>query len=253
MDNLKRQSIEIFDNSAQLFDFAAHDFYQRAIHGVQSKGHFSVVLSGGETPKLFFDKLTTNDLYRNSIPWQHIRFFFGDERYVASSDPRSNYHMAYSHLFSKINIPPDNIFPIPTDYVDPVLAAEKYEQTLRTVLSDGFDLTYLGLGENAHTASLMPDSKIVKLAATKRLDEMVTSLFVPEFNMFRITLTPSALNNSSCIIFLVEGEKKSKAVAHVIEGSYDPVLYPAQLIQCKKGNNLWFLDKAASSRLTWRK
>jgi 6-phosphogluconolactonase len=246
---IKNQAIKIFDETTSLFRFAAEDFYQRSITTVKEKGYFSVVLSGGETPKLFLDTLVENDLYKKEIPWQYIRFFFGDERYVPATDTRSNFHMAYEHLFSKVNVNPNNVFRIRTEQEDPAIAAEEYETVLKKFASTGFDLTYLGLGDNAHTASLMPESDIVKLAAEGVVNQQVVSLFVPELDMFRITMTPLALNNSSAIIFLVNGNNKAPAVAEVIEGQIDPIHYPAQLINCKTGINHWYMDTAAAQQL----
>ena len=97
----KNIDINIFANSKDLFEFAAKDFSQRAIATVKKKGMFSVVLAGGNTPKLFFDAVTS-EYYKKNIPWQQIQFFFGDERYVSSNDVNNNYHMAYEHLFSKV-------------------------------------------------------------------------------------------------------------------------------------------------------
>ena len=104
----------------------------RAVAAVNDKGIFSVVLAGGETPKLFFDTLT-NVKYSKNIPWNCIYFFFGDERYVSADDVKSNYHMAYEHLFSKVPVNQNNIYRIPTEFDDPKDAANAYEKTLRKV------------------------------------------------------------------------------------------------------------------------
>ena len=160
-------------------------------------------MPGGNTPKLFFDTLTRVEYYKNNIPWQQIQFFFGDERYVPSDDAESNYHMAYEHLFSKVPINPENIYRIPTEFNDPKDAARAYEKTLRKVfhIKDNafpqFDLVYLGLGDDAHTASLMPFSDVVmhyvKNSSSDKHNQLVASLFITESNMYRITLTPMQL------------------------------------------------------------
>jgi len=257
---IKNNEIRIFPGSADLFQFAANDFKQRAISAVKQKGIFSVVLAGGNTPKLFFDVLTEAADYKKNIPWRLIQFFFGDERYFPSDNIKSNYHMAYEHLFSKVPINPDNIYRIPTEFSDPKDAAKDYEQTLRKVfhIQDNafpqFDLLYLGLGDNAHTASLMPFSDAVKHYAENSLsytnNQLVTSLFDTESNMYRITLTPIAINNGLNIIFIVTGANKATAVWEVLEGQIDPLHYPAQLIHCVDRKTIWYLDQAASARLS---
>ena len=245
-----------FSNSPDLFDTAAKNFMDRSLAAVKEKGVFTVVLSGGETPKLFFDCLSTVEDYKKNIPWQHIRFFFGDERYVSHDDINSNYHTAYEHLFSRVPVKSENIYPIPTHRTDPAEAAKDYEKTLRIALqiSDHalpeFDAVYLGLGANAHTASLMPLSDVVMHYAQNKInDQLVASLWLPEQNMYRITLTPKAINNSLDIIFLVSGENKAAAVWNVLEGSYDPEHYPAQLIQSAHGKTFWYLDNLAARKL----
>ena len=240
--------ITIFPDANHLFNFAAEDFSQRAITAVNDKGVFSAVLAGGNTPKLFFDTLTQVAKFKKNIPWAKIQFYFGDERYVPADDAESNYHMAYEHLFSKVPIDPKNIFRISTESNDPTIAAIEYEQLLRTHSKDStyplFDLVYLGLGDNAHTASLMPGDQ-----QTDKDHQLVKSLYVSASNMHRITLTPLALNNAKTIIFIVTGENKKTAVWDVLHGKRDPLHYPAQLIQSIHGKTIWYLDKLAAEKL----
>lgn len=249
---IKRNEIIVFPHSYDLFQYAAKDFSQRAITAINAKGIFSVVLSGGNTPKLFFDMLIETDNYQKNIPWNQIQFFFGDERYVSSGNTQSNYHTAYLHLFSKLPIKPENIYRISTDFNAPIEAAKDYENRLRKAFGikedafPPFDLTYLGLGDNAHTASLMPFSDVVTNDSNNQL---VASLFVPEFNMYRITLTPPAINHSKDIIFLVTGANKATAVWEVLEGQSDSQRYPAQLIHSEYGKTIWYLDQSAAEKL----
>ncbi|MGB6976106.1 MAG: 6-phosphogluconolactonase [Gammaproteobacteria bacterium] len=255
----KNKEITIFPSANDLFQFAANDFAHRAVAGVNDKGTFSVVLAGGNTPKLFFDTLTGVEYHKYSIPWCQIRFFFGDERYVPSDDAASNYRMAYEHLFSKVPVNPENVYRIPTEFKDPKEAAKDYEQTLRRAfhIKDNtfpqFDLLYLGLGDNAHTASLMPLSDIVmhylENPSSDKNNQLVTSLFVSKSNKYRITLTPNAINNAMDIIFLVTGANKATAVWEVLEGQTDPLHYPAQLIHSIHRKTIWYLDQAAAGKL----
>ena len=260
MDTIKSEKIiKIFANPNDLFHFAAKDFKQRAITSVNEKGLFSVVLAGGNTPKLFFDILT-DEYYKNSIPWQQIQFFFGDERFVPSNNVKSNYHMAYEHLFSKVSVKPENIYRIKIEFNNPKDAAKNYEHTLRKIFHSKndaypqFDLVYLGLGEDAPTASLMPCSDVVQRytedSSTEKNNQLVASLFIAASNLYRITLTPSAINHSQDIIFLVTGASKADAVRAVLEGQADPLHYPAQLIHGVHKKTLWYLDQAAAGKLS---
>ncbi len=254
----KNTEIKIFKSSHDLFQFAAKDFEKRAQDAGNDKEIFSVVLSGGNTPKELFDILTR---YKETIPWQKIQFFFSDERYVPANDTKSNYHMAYEHLFSKLSINPKNIYPIPTEFNDPNEAARVYEQTIRDAFhlknnsTPQFDLVYLGLGDNAHTASLWPFSDVVKRYVENpadHSDQLVAALFVSETNAYRITLTPNALNNGKNIIFLVTGVDKATAVWEVLQGPSDPNQFPAQLIHCQSGKTIWYLDQMAASKINMK-
>lgn len=250
--------IHIFSKTDDLFQFAAHDFRQRALAAVAEKGLFSVVLSGGKTPKLLFDALIQ---YKKNMPWSQIQFFFGDERYLPSDDPENNFHMAKTYLFSKLPIDPENIYPIPTEFSDPKEAAKAYQALLKSVFHlkgdalPEFDLVYLGLGDNAHTASLMPLSDVVMryMNRVPDHDAWVTSLFFPEGDLYRITLTPPIINNAKTIIFVVTGANKAMAVEKVIEGPHVPAHYPAQLIQCQQGDTIWLLDQEAAVKLNQEK
>ena len=256
---IRDHEINVFPNHDDLFEFAAIDFAHRAVESIHDKGTFSVVLAGGGTPKLFFNALTRLASYKKNIPWEKIQFFFGDERYVPSDDVSNNYHMAQTYLFSKVPVNPDNIYPIPTGFKDPQDAAKNYEQTVRKafLINDNafpqFDLVYLGLGDNAHTASLMPLSDVVKNAIEHPLDNkknpLVASLFVAELEMYRITLTPNAINHGKEIIFMVVGANKATAVWEVLESQSNPLLYPAQLIHCVNKKTIWYLDQEAARKL----
>jgi 6-phosphogluconolactonase len=248
-------TINIFANADDLFQAAANDFRERAIAMVEKKGKFNVALSGGNTPKTFFPILSS----LQDIPWAEITFFFCDERYVPSSSVENNYHMANHFLFTKVSVNPKNIYRIATDFPDPLESARQYEQLLKEHARQAdeslFDLVYLGLGNDAHTASLMPYSDIVKYYANQTSfhenDPLVVSLWVPELNMYRITLTPNALKNSAAIIFIVLGHAKQNAIQAVLRGPCDPIRFPAQLIQSSPDDKIiWFLDEAAASLIT---
>lgn len=107
-----------------------------------------------------------------------------------------------------------------------------------------FDLVFLGLGPEAHTASLFPGTQALHEA--KRL---VVSNWVGKFFTDRITMTPPVLNNAACVIFLVSGEEKALPLKAVREGKYEPEQLPAQLIQPKHGRLLWLVDQVAASLL----
>lgn len=248
--------VYVFQNPEELYSAVADDFKNRSNRAIKERGKFTVVLSGGNTPKLLFSKLAD---FKNEIPWNKIKFFFGDERYVPSLNTENNYHTAYEYLFSKVPVLMENIYPIPTYFQNPEEAAKDYELTLRKAFNikenefPKFDLVYLGLGDDAHTASLMPFSEpVMKYDIKDQIEKtnyLVDSLWFEEQGMYRITLMPAAFNKALNIIFIVSGATKASAVCRVIEGPLEPNKYPAQLIHCVNYPNIWYLDKASASKL----
>lgn len=250
MDTIKNQKIVTFPDADDMFHGAAKDFLARVQAAVIRKGVFNVVLSGGNTPKKYFEVLVSEP-YCDVIPWDKIHFYFGDERFVVVDDESNNYHMACQFLFSKIPVPKDNIHRIPTTECDsPEKAASEYEQTIQNI---EFDLMYLGLGDNSHTASLMPGTDLVKSyvgdVAPEFQKKLVAALWVEELNMYRISLTPPAINGSNCIHYMAAGADKAQAIWNVLEGPENPVEFPAQLIQHARGEIFWFIDQAAATNI----
>jgi 6-phosphogluconolactonase len=194
--------------------------------------------------------LATDPALRAQVPWDKTYVFWGDERHVPPDHADSNYRMADEAMLSKAPIPPANVYRIKSENPDASKAAEDYEQALRAYfhLTAGqfprFDLVFLGLGPEGHTASLFPGTKA--LHETARL---VVSSWVGKFYTDRITMTPPTLNNAACVIFLVSGDDKALPLKAVLEGNYEPEQLPAQLIRPSHGKVLWLVDRAAASLL----
>ncbi len=145
-----------------LFQAAAEEVIRAATSAITERGRFTIALSGGSTPKNLYTLIAANA--SASLPWDHMFFFWGDERHVPPDDPDSNYRMAKETLLSKVAIPPANIFRIPAENPDASAAADAYEQTLRKFFAVApgefprFDLILLGIGPDGHTASLFPET-----------------------------------------------------------------------------------------------
>jgi 6-phosphogluconolactonase len=209
----------------------------------------TVALSGGSTPRHLFQTLAAEP-FAGLIPWDCVRFFWGDERNVPPGDRENNYSMARELLLSRVPVPRENIHRIPTGDGTAIEAANLYERTLRqeSSLSHGlprFDYILLGLGTNGHTASLFPHRPPLR-----EQQRLVVADHVEEVNSWRVTLTVPVINNAAQITFLVTGEEKAEVVKRVVEGLRDPEATPAQLIAPSDGALTWILDSGAASRLT---
>lgn len=237
--------IAVLPDAESLALAAADEFARSAAEAVRKRRFFRVALSGGSTPRALYRRLTRAP-YRAAISWEHVRFFWGDERCVPPDSKRSNYRMARETLLDPLEIPPRQVFRMKGEE-EPEAAARAYERTLcryavgRTV---GLDLVLLGLGEDGHTASLFPGT--AALDAGRRL---VAANYVGKFSEWRITLTYRALNAARRIVFVVCGTEKASAVAKVLQKSSGWRELPASGVCPGRGSLLWLLDEAAASRL----
>ncbi|HEY8459565.1 MAG TPA: 6-phosphogluconolactonase, partial [Blastocatellia bacterium] len=196
----------IHSDAAELAREAARRFAGMAQTCVKSAGRCAVALSGGSTPKTMFQILAEKS-YAETIPWPSIYFFWGDERCVPPDHADSNYRMAYETLLSKVPVPRENIFRIRAEDKDPERAAADYSETLRKFFGGErivFDIVFLGMGADGHTASLFPGT-----AALRANDRIAAANYVEKFQSWRITLTAGAINNARNIIFLVAGADKA--------------------------------------------
>lgn len=208
---------------------------------VAAKRGFRVSLSGGSTPRALY-ALLASEAFKDRFPWQRVSWFWGDERFVPHDHPDSNYRMAREAMLAKVPVPAANIYPIPTDGT-PETAAQRYEQSLQEayearILDPAtplFDVMLLGLGEDGHTASLLPGSEVLKererwVVAVRRGRPEV-----------RITLTYPVIESSRHVAFLVEGAGKAAMLAAIRAGGSQ---VPAARVR-PVGELIWFVDRAA--------
>ena len=148
-----------------------------------------------------------------------------------------------------------NVLPVEIDVNSPERAASEYEKTIRESLANNntddpdaeipsIDIVLLGLGDDAHTASLFPETE-----ALNESHRLFVANFVPKFSAYRLTLTAPMINAARNIAFLVCGPSKRPAVDVVMHGPRHPDEYPAQLIEPKLGRLWWFLDTAAATEV----
>jgi 6-phosphogluconolactonase len=229
---------------------AAERFADVCDRATAARGACGIALSGGDTPKPLFARLA-GPSYRGRIPWDRLQVFWGDERCVPPDDPRSNFKLANDLLLSSVPVPASQIHRMPGDTADHAAAAAGYADMLRAHLphtADGwprFDFVLLGLGANAHTASLFPHTP-----AVHERERAVVAQFVDEVGMWRMTLTVPVLRRAAETVFLVSGASKADAVRAALEGPQDGDAVPASLIRPIDGRVAWMLDAPAASRLS---
>jgi len=237
--------LHIFDNKEILRDKLAQWICDLVSARLKHQQFFTMVLSGGGTPKILYQKLAS-EKYKSKIDWTRLHVFWGDERVVPFNDERNNAKMACDNLLNHVNIPASQIHIMRTD-IEPNFAVAEYRKLLHSFFdstSYSFDLVLLGMGDDGHTLSLFPGSLIIEDHR-----RWVNAIYHETQEMYRITLMPLLVNKAREIVFMVDGEKKAPVLEKVLEGQYKPSLYPAQIISPVNGELHWFLDKDAAKNL----
>jgi len=250
---MEKTALQYYPDIQQGSIAAARQILQLAQAAILEKGIFTLVLAGGQTPKLLYE-LLSQPAIAHQMPWQQSHFFWGDERWLSSSHPDSNFNMVYETLFAKVHIPPQNIHQISTGHQNAASGAEMYEKHLRdffhsipqtainrtpdNISYPEFDMILLGMGTDGHTASLFPGSPVLeeKDRWVAVVDEQTG--FPP---VQRITMTLPVLNHARNIIFLVAGPEKQKIVQTILrEPDKALKLYPAARVK-PSGELTWII------------
>ncbi|MFC2087685.1 6-phosphogluconolactonase [Bacteroidota bacterium] len=239
-----QNKVKIFKNPGELAKDAALNF--KSLTKVKKSGNFNVLLSGGNTPVLLFEYIREHLL--KEFKWEHIHFFWGDERCVPSDHPDSNYGNANTILLKYLDIPTSSIHPIIGE-THPYLEADRYSKIIHDHFEEKenvpvFDLVFLGLGADGHVASLFPGQDMI--FHSNRLFEVTIH---PETGQNRITATSKLINQATNIYFLVAGEKKAFVLNRIINKVKGFEKYPASGIIPVNGKLTWFVDKAAATYL----
>jgi 6-phosphogluconolactonase len=234
-ENLAQRSIGIFVADAQ--------------KAIKAKDVFYIAISGGNTPKRFFELLGESP-QASSLPWDKIQLFWVDERYVSPDSRWSNYKLAVDTFLTRVAIPETNIHRIETEDEDFNAAANRYEETIRRVfgLEAGkvpeFDLILLGMGSEGHTGSLFPNSY-----AAFDTDDLACVVYVLDEKLNRITLTHPVLRAASHLVVLVSGREKAEILKTVLMSEPDEVQYPIHTLWPILGKVTWLVDKEAAKSL----
>ncbi len=243
-------SIRTLADPEEVSRTAAEEFVRIGREAIQVRGRFIVALSGGSTPRRLYE-LLSRPPFRGQLQWPLVEFFWGDERTVPPDHPDSNFRMAREAMLAKLDLSDSRVHRIEADRPDCTEAARDYQAEIARICgvsAEGkpprLDLVLLGMGPDAHTASLFPSTE-----ALKEKERWVVANFVPKLAGDRLTLTPVILNRAANVIFLVAGDDKADALAAVLEGPPDPDRVPSQLIRPESGKLLWLVDRSAASRL----
>lgn len=234
-----QRNVEVLADKGAIVQRSLGLILDRLQQAIAQRGTFMIALAGGSTPKPLYGAIAQQDL-----PWDQIQVFWGDERYVPPSHPDSNEGMAREAWLNQVPIPAANIHPMPTDADDPAIAAEQYDAEIRRAFQvdageiPTFDVILLGMGDDAHTASLFPQTDALQVC-----DRLIT--VGNKSGQPRLTFTIPLINQARCVMFLVAGASKQAALRQVFAPEADPIQYPSRFIQ-PQGELWWLLDEAAA-------
>ncbi len=244
--------VHIAPNADQLYDDLAADLSRAATEAVRDRGLFHLALSGGSTPEPFYTRLVLDPRYR-LLPWQAAHLWIVDDRRVPEDDQKSNVRMIRESLADHIDIKKRHVHAMPVMEDDP---AGLYEAELRRAFEQGaddapqrppaLDYVLLGMGEDAHTASLFPNSPALDEAERWIAVNDGPHVTPPD----RVTMTYPLLNAARRIAVLVTGSKKSATLrrieAALADGSADKSALPITGVQPCGDVMKWFLDAEAA-------
>ena len=242
-----KPEIIITDDPSELAETAANIFTSTAKACVTKKNLFTVAISGGSTPR-GMHKLLAEEPFRSDIQWNKTHIFWVDERCVPVDDPESNFGLAKKDFLERIPIPLEQIHPMAGEFA-PEEGAKKYQEEMERVFQiqeedfPTFDLIFLGMGNDGHTASLFPGAK-----SSRAPDRWVIAVKGGNPNVYRLTLTYDVLNRARRVCFMVSGKEKAPIVKTVLENK--DARLPAQKIQPVQGELTWLLDREAASLLS---
>lgn len=217
---------------------------ERIAAAVRRGGHLA--LAGGSTPRRAYELVA--DMRLN---WNAVDLWLGDERCVPEDDAHSNYKLVQDTLVAGVS---EEDYPSaerrPPGELGPARAAEAFEEELHAAFGyevewPRFDLLLLGLGPDAHTASLFPNDP-----ALGERERWAVGVETPGMAPFvpRVTLTLPVLNAAREIVFLVAGADKADAVARAFADAPDPGA-PASLVRPAHAPVTVLLDAPAAACL----
>ena len=250
------RTIEVFENSRMLSLGAAELFVGIANEAAREKGWFAVALAGGSTPKELY-RLLYGEEFRGRVRWSKAKLFVGDERNVGEGAEESNFRMITENLVEPLGLSSNLLvgWDVGEERKGGISAAAVAEAFCRKLEREfdpvpdakelpRFDLVLLGMGSDAHTASLFPHTE-----ALQETGKPAVANWVEKLDSFRYTITFPLINNAANVIFLVAGNDKAEAARNVLEGERRPDEFPAQSVNPKAGRLYWLLDAEAASLL----
>lgn len=216
-------------------------FCDRVRDAIEKRGVCYCALSGGSSPKMFFELLV-----KESLDWQRIQFFWADERCVGPDHPDSNYWLAQTSLLAHVPVPQHHIHRVFGE-LPPAEAAEQYQHTICRIMDSQagqwpiLDVVLLGLGADGHTASLLAGTEVVD-----NQQDIAAAVFSQTMPHTRVTLTAPVLTAARSLLFIITGSSKQEILRETLIPPLRPWQYPVHALWPAVDRMTWFVDAAAA-------
>jgi 6-phosphogluconolactonase len=227
---LIRKAVVRFPDAHSYGDAAARHFVKVGRAALRERGLFNVALSGGRGPLPMYQALQA---LPQTLAWSKVRVYWVDERWVADSDPDSNFGSARRLCLEPLDAVA-SARPWNTALASPQATSDDYARQLREAFPGAglpvFDLCLLGMGPDGHTASLFPGNPPLPAGA------LCAPVKKPDSGQDRVTLSLGVINAARERMVLVLGSDKEGVLEKVHAGA-DPALPAAQI---SPAGTLWY-------------
>lgn len=214
-------AIHKYDNKAILQEDLSLDIAKNLFDATRQKGHATLMVSGGNTPKPLFESLSKID-----IPWGRVSIGLCDERWVKPTDDASNEKLVKTYLLQN-KAKKANFIGMYED----IPIAEASETCSKKVKMDlmPFDVIILGMGDDGHTASLFPHNKKLEFAYKQELENPCIDIEPTTAPYMRMSLTKAAILSAQHIYLHFEGKAKVAVFQKALE-HHDEFAMPVRII-----------------------
>ncbi len=226
-----------YPNAKQAAEACGAYILERLSEAIAQRGRAMLAISGGSSPKAMFEYFA-----RTNFDWNRAHLFWVDERGVPPTDSQSNFKLAKDHWLAPAKYPEANIHRMRAE-LEAQESARKYADEIREVFgivpgeTPVFDVIHQGMGPDGHTASLFPGGELIGDRSG-----IAGATWVEKMKQWRITLLPAVLIAPRHTAMLVTGADKAAVFQRVIEGPYEPMKFPTQVVARNAADVCWFLD-----------
>lgn len=244
-------SVVVHQDKQLLADDAAARLVVAILDAQSSRGEADIVLTGGSMGSAVLVSLGRSPA-RDTIDWRHLNLWWGDERFLPAGDPERNETQAREALLDAVPLDPKRVHPMPAsngpDGSEVDAAAARYAQELAAASPRGhrvpeFDVVMLGLGPDAHVASLFPEHP----ALHERDASIIGVRGAPKPPPVRVSMTFPSLCAARDVWFLVSGSDKAGAVGLALSGAGQLQAPAAGVVGIR--STTWLLDRDAATHV----